>query len=83
MVPTTVLHAPPVPSAVPALPYGPEGPGPFGFEPVDRVRALAELSRFLRAAHSAGVPVRYETAESPAVHKGILQQSSRISADSW
>ena len=43
----TVLHVLPVPSMVPALPYGPEGPGPFGFEPVDRARALAELSRFL------------------------------------
>ena len=77
----TVLHVLPVPSAVPALPYGPEGPGPFGFEAVDRARALAELSQFLRAEHSAGVPVHYETAESPAVHKEILQQTSRISAD--
>jgi nucleotide-binding universal stress UspA family protein len=77
----TVLHVLPVPSMVPALPYGPEGPGPFGFEAVDRVRALAELSQFLGAEHSAGVPVRYEAAESPAVHKEILQQASRISAD--
>ena len=77
----TVLHVLPVPSAVPALPYGPEGPGPFGFEPVDRVRALAELSQFLGAEHSAGVRVHYEAAESPAVHKEILQQASRISAD--
>ena len=76
-----VLHVLPVPSAVPALPYGPEGPGPFGFEPVDRTRALAELSQFLGAGHSAGVPVHYEAAESPAVHKAILQQTSRISAD--
>ena len=43
----TVLHVLPVPSAVPALPYGPEGPGPFGFEAVDRDRVHAELSRFL------------------------------------
>ena len=77
----TALHVLPVPSAVPALPYGPEGPGPFGFEPVDRARALAELSQFLGAEHSAGVRVHYEAAESPAVHKAILQQTSRISAD--
>ena len=48
----TVLHVLPVPSAVPALPYGPEGPGPFGFEAVDRERALAELSRFFATGHS-------------------------------
>jgi nucleotide-binding universal stress UspA family protein len=77
----TVLHVRPVPSAVPALPYGPEGPGPFGFEPVDRARALAELSRFVGSEHPAGVRVDYEAAESPAVHKEILQQTSRISAD--
>ena len=51
----TVLHVLPVPSAVPALPYGPEGPGPFGFEPVDRVRCppsiSSEQSRFFFVGH--------------------------------
>ncbi len=77
----TVLHVLPVASPVPALPYGPEGPGPFGFEPVDRARALAELSQFLGSEHSAGVRVDYEAVESPAVYKEILQQTSRLSAD--
>jgi nucleotide-binding universal stress UspA family protein len=77
----TVLHVLPVPSAVPALPYGPEGPGPFGFEAVDRDRALAELSRFLAAERSIGVPLHYKTAESPSVQKEILMQASRLSAD--
>ena len=77
----TVLHVLPVPSAVPALPYGPEGPGPFGFEAVDRDRALAELSRFLAAERSIGVPLHYKAAESPSVQKEVLMQASRLSAD--
>ena len=75
----TVLHVLPEPSAVPALPYGPEGPGPFGFETVTRARALGELKRFL--ATEVGVPVHYETAESANVYKEILQQTSRRAAD--
>jgi nucleotide-binding universal stress UspA family protein len=63
------------------LPYGPEGPGPFGFEAVDRDRALAELSRFLAAEQSIGVPLHYVTAESPSVQKEVLLQTSRLSAD--
>lgn len=77
----TVLHVLPVPSAVPALPYGPEGPGPFGFEAVDRDRALAELSPFLAAEQSIGIPLHYKAAESPSVQKEVLVQASRLSAD--
>ena len=77
----TVLHVLPVASAVPALPYGPEGPGPFGFEAVDRDRALAELSRFLAAEQAIGVPLHYVTIESPSVQKEILLQLSRVSVD--
>jgi nucleotide-binding universal stress UspA family protein len=32
----TVLHVLPLHSAVPAVPYGPEGPGPFAFEESER-----------------------------------------------
>ena len=67
----TVLHVLPVASAVPALPYGPEGPGPFGFEAVDRDRASTELTRFLAAGQSVGVPLHYEVAESQSVHKEV------------
>jgi nucleotide-binding universal stress UspA family protein len=77
----TVLHVLPVPSAVPALPYGPEGPGPFGFEAVDRDRALAELSRFPAAEQSIAVPLHYVTAEAPSVQQEITLQVSRLSAD--
>ncbi len=77
----TVLHVLPEPSPVPALPYGPEGPGPFGFETVTRDRALAELKRFLATEHAVGVPVHYETVESSNVYKEILQQASRTAAD--
>jgi len=77
----TVLHVLPVPSVVPALPYGPEGPGPFGFEAVDKDRARAELSRFLGTEHSIGVPVHHEAIEAPSVHREILLQTSKKSAD--
>ena len=76
-----VLHILPVTSAVPALPYGPEGPGPFGFEAVDRDRTLAELPKFLLPEHSAEVRVRYEVIDSPSVHREILTQIPRQSAD--
>jgi nucleotide-binding universal stress UspA family protein len=77
----TVLHVLPVPSAVPAIPYGPEGPGPFGFEAVDRDRALAELSRFLAAEQPIGVSLHYEAVESSSVQKEVLVQASRLVAD--
>ena len=76
-----VLHVLPVPSAVPALPYGPEGPGPFGFEAVDRERALGELSRFLAAEQPVGVPLHFHTVESGSVHREVFLQTSRLSAD--
>ena len=77
----TILHVLPVPSAVPALPYGPEGPGPFGLESVDRARALAELPRFLETEHALGVRLHYQVAEAPAVHKEVLLQTARAAAD--
>jgi nucleotide-binding universal stress UspA family protein len=77
----TVLHVLPVTSAVPALPYGPEGPGPFGFEAVDRDRTLAELPRFLLPEHPADVRVRYEVIDAPSLHREILLQIPRQCAD--
>ena len=77
----TVLHVLPVASAVPALPYGPEGPGPFAFEAVGRDRALAELPRFLMADQSIGVPLHYVAAESPSVQKEVLLQTAKLAAD--
>jgi nucleotide-binding universal stress UspA family protein len=77
----TVLHVLPLHSAVPAVPYGPEGPGPFGFEVPDRPHTLSELSRFLGVEHPGDVPVRQEVIEANPVHKEILIQASRLSAD--
>ena len=76
----TVLHVLPVRSLVPALPYGPEGPGPFGFETVERESALVDLKRFLNV-DSAGVPVHFRVVEALSVHNEIQLQSSRLSAD--
>lgn len=76
-----VLHVLPTPSHVPAVPYGPEGPGPFGFEVPDRPRALSELSRFLHIEHPGDVTIRQEVIEAGSVHKEILVQASRTSAD--
>ena len=76
-----VLHVLPIPAAVPAIPFGPEGPGPFGFEVVDRQRVLHELPQFLGMDRSIGVPVTYHAIEAPSAHKEILQQVGRLSAD--
>lgn len=77
----TVLHVLPVPSAVPAIPYGPEGPGPFGFESLDRERTLSELSHFLATNDLAGVPVHYRVTDAPSIHREILAQTSALAAD--
>jgi nucleotide-binding universal stress UspA family protein len=76
-----VLHVLPFPATVPAVPFGPEGPGPFGFEVVDRQRVLHEFPRFLALEQSVGVPVTYHAIEAPSVHKEILHQVDRLSAD--
>jgi nucleotide-binding universal stress UspA family protein len=77
----TLLHVLPVPSAVPAVPYGPEGPGAFGFETMDRERALTELSRTFALERSPGATLHYEALQSPSVHREILVQAAKISAD--
>ena len=77
----TVLHVLPTPSHVPAVPYGPEGPGPFGFEVPDRLHVLSELSRFLRIEQPGDVSIRQEVIEAGSIHKEILVQASRTSAD--
>ena len=76
-----VLHVLPMPAAVPAIPFGPEGPGPFGFEVVDKHRVLHEFPRFLALEQSLGVPVTYHAVEAPSVHKEILLQVERLAAD--
>jgi len=77
----TVLHVLPLPSLVPAVPYGPEGPGPFDFDIPDRPRTLAQLSRFLGVEHPGDVPVRQQIIEAGLVHKEILVQACRMSVD--
>ena len=76
-----VLHVLPVASPVPAVPYGPEGPGPFGFQTVDRNTALAEILRFLATDPNIGVPIDYHVVDAPSVHKEILAQANLLSAD--
>lgn len=77
----TVLHVLPLPTPVPAVPYGPEGPGPFEFDIPDRPRTFAQLSRFLDVEHPGDVPVRQQVIEAGLVHKEILVQASRMSVD--
>jgi len=60
----TVLHVLPTPSHVPAVPYGPEGPGPFGFEVPNRLHVLSELSRFLHIEHPRDVAIHQEVIEA-------------------
>jgi nucleotide-binding universal stress UspA family protein len=77
----TALHVLPLPSPVPAVPFGPEGPGPFGFEILDRTKALTELTRFAGADAAEEVTLREEVVEAGVVHKEILLQASRTAAD--
>lgn len=63
-----VAHVLPLPSHVPAVPYGPEGPGSFGFEVPDRPRTLSELSRFLGVEHLRDVAIRQQVVEAGPVH---------------
>jgi nucleotide-binding universal stress UspA family protein len=77
----SVLHVLPVPSAVPAVPYGPEGPGPFGFHAPDRDLVVSELRRFLATDRDIGVPLHYEVIEGPSAAKEIMLQTERLDAD--
>jgi nucleotide-binding universal stress UspA family protein len=76
-----VLHVLPVHAPVHAVPFGPEGPGPFGVEVVDRHRVLAELPTFLSLEHSIGVPVTYHVTEAKSAQKEILREAEKLSAD--
>ena len=76
-----VLHVLPVANRVPAVPYGPEDPGPFGFHTFDRETALAEIPRFLATERNIGVSIDYHVVDAPSVHKEILAQAELLSAD--
>ena len=77
----TVMHVLQLPAHLPALAYQPAGPGPLGFEVPDRAHISSELSRFLGVEHVCDVPIRQEVIEAGPVHKQILIQASRLSAD--
>ena len=76
-----VLHVLPVANRVPAVPYGPEDPGPFGFHTFDRETVLAEIPRFLATERNIGVSIDYHVVDAPSVHKEILAQAELLSAD--
>jgi nucleotide-binding universal stress UspA family protein len=76
-----VLHVLPMPAAVHTVPFGPEGPGPFGVEVVDRHRVLSEFPRFLALEQPIGVPLTYHVIEAPSVQKEILHQADKLSAE--
>lgn len=77
----SILHVLPAPSAVPAILYGPEGPGPFGFQTVDRELARAEIPKFLGLDVGLAGAVDYYVLEGQSVHKEILVQTERLEAD--
>jgi nucleotide-binding universal stress UspA family protein len=77
----TVLHVLPMASPVPAIPFGPEGPGPFGLEAVDRGRVLSELPRFLGLDRPVDVKVEPLVIEAPSTKKEIVLQASQRGAD--
>jgi len=75
-----VLHVLPLPTAVHAVPFGPEGPGPFGVE-VDRHRVMTEFPKFLSLEQPVGVPVTYHVTEARSAQKEILREAAKLSAD--
>ena len=77
----TVMHVLQLPAHLPALAYEPAGAGPLGFEVPDRAHISPELSRFLGVEQASDVLIRQEIVEASAVHKEILIQGSRMSAD--
>jgi nucleotide-binding universal stress UspA family protein len=77
----SVLHVLPIHSGGPHIPFGPEGPGPFGVDVVDRQRVLHELPRFLSLEQPIGIPVTYHAVESRSPHKEILAQADKLAAD--
>jgi nucleotide-binding universal stress UspA family protein len=77
----TVMHVLQLPAHLPALAYAPAGPGPLAFEIPDRPHISSELSRFLGLDQASDVPVHEEIVEGGAVHKDILSQATRMSAD--
>ena len=77
----SVLHVVPLASVVPAVPFGPEGPSAFRFHAVDREQLMADVSRFLALEHWIGTPIEHHVVEAPSVHKEIVLQAERLSAD--
>ena len=77
----TALHVVPVPSGMAAVPFGPEGPGQFALQAVDREQMLRELRRFVAMDRPAGAAVDVEVMESTTVHREILVQAQRLAAD--
>lgn len=78
----TVLHVFPLPTPVPAIPFGPEGPGPFVLHELDRDAVTAQMKKFLGLeGGTAGARTAFEVVEAPTTHREILTQAERLSAD--
>jgi nucleotide-binding universal stress UspA family protein len=63
------------------MPFGPEGPGSFGLEAMDRDHARAELPRFLGTDRHRDVTIHYDVSEASPVHKHILTHAEYVGAD--
>jgi nucleotide-binding universal stress UspA family protein len=77
----TVLHVLPVARAVPALAFGPGGPGSFLPDAPDPARTASALSDFLATASPAGVAIRQEVLEAAETYQEVLVQAGRTKAD--
>ena len=78
----TVLHVFPLPTPVPTIPFGPEGPGPFVLHALDRDAVLAQMKKFLGLeGGAAGGRTAFEVVEANNTHREILTQAERLSAD--
>jgi nucleotide-binding universal stress UspA family protein len=78
----TVLHVISAPSiAAGAVPFGPEGPGPFALHDLDRERITEEMGLFLSREPSTGVQVTSTVVEGTSVFREIQACAERVSAD--
>lgn len=77
----SVLGVIPVARAMPAVTFGPEGPGTFDIHTADRARMLSEIPQFLAPDDGIGVGVEYQVLEAPSVHKEIVLQAQKLTAD--
>lgn len=79
----TALHVVPLvaPAPAAAVPFGPEGPGPFALHAFDRETIARQLRGFLAVGRVPDVRVAVHAVEAPSVFREILAHAAQVGAD--